>query len=131
VTFAWNNLALAGLRDLTATAPATVYTPFIQAGFYLPPESTAPRHTALLAEQGGADAQLLRRRFHRLRVFAAARRRHRSKHSTHADKFVYEPSWRTGVGRITAMPSTWSAALREFFRQVPRPRLGDRRDGRA
>ena len=38
VSFAWNNMAIAELRDLNRHRTGHRYTPLIQAGFYLPPE---------------------------------------------------------------------------------------------
>ena len=63
VSFAWNNLALAELRDLNRHRTGHRYTPLIQAGFYLPPEisHTTPAHAALLAEQRELTRELMQR----------------------------------------------------------------------
>ena len=58
VTFAWNNMAVAELRDLNRHRTGHRYTPMIQAGFYLPPEIPHAAHAKLLrdaAEEAGAE----------------------------------------------------------------------------
>ena len=40
-------------------------------------------------------------------------------HSTHGDKFVYEAELRTGMGAHYRYAEHLSAALREYFKQVP------------
>jgi hypothetical protein len=40
-------------------------------------------------------------------------------HSTHADKFIYEAELRTGTGAHFRYAEHLSAALAEFFKQVP------------
>jgi thymidylate synthase ThyX len=44
VSFAWNNMAIAELRDLNRHRTGHRYTPLIQAGFYLPPEISHAAH---------------------------------------------------------------------------------------
>jgi len=43
-------------------------------------------------------------------------------HGTHADKFIYEAELRTGMGAHFRYAEHLSAALREFFGQVPEAR---------
>jgi thymidylate synthase ThyX len=61
VSFAWNNMAIAELRDLNRHRTGSRYTPLIQAGFYLPPEIPAGPHAALLQEQAGLTRELMQR----------------------------------------------------------------------
>ena len=119
VTFAWNNPALAELRDLNRHRTGHRYTPFIQAGFYLPPEIDRGSHTALLAEQAELTRELLRRGSPAYVYSLLLGAQTPFEHSTHADKFVYEAELRTGVGAHYRYAEHLSAALREFFRQVP------------
>jgi thymidylate synthase ThyX len=119
VTFAWNNLALAELRDLNRHRTGHRYTPFIQAGFYLPPEIDRTGHAALLAEQAELTRELLRRGSPAYVYSLLLGAQTPFEHSTHADKFVYEAELRTGVGAHYRYAEHLSAALREFFRQVP------------
>jgi len=122
VTFAWNNLALAELRDLNRHRTGHRYTPFIQTGFYLPPEIDRGSHTALLAEQAELTRELLRRGSSAYVYSLLLGAQTPFEHSTHADKFVYEAELRTGVGAHYRYAEHLSAALREFFRQVPEAR---------
>ena len=71
VTFAWNNLALAELRDLNRHRTGNRSTPLIQAGFYLPPEIRHRDHGALLADQMKLTRELMARRVAVLRLFAS------------------------------------------------------------
>src|SRR2546421_319024 len=61
VTFAWNNMALAELRDLNRHRTGHRFTPLIQAGFYLPPEIDRAAHAALLEDQLNLTPPLLTR----------------------------------------------------------------------
>ena len=73
VTFAWNNMALAELRDLNRHRTGNRYTPLIQAGFYLPPEIRRAGHAALLNDQTGAYTRADEARLALLRLFPPAR----------------------------------------------------------
>jgi thymidylate synthase ThyX len=119
VAFAWNNLALAELRDLNRHRTGHRTTPLIQVGFYLPPEITHRDHAALLEEQAALTGELLRRGspayVHSLLLGAQTP----FEHSTHADKFIYEAELRTGMGAHFRYAEHLSAALRAFFAAVP------------
>jgi hypothetical protein len=119
VAFAWNNLALAELRDLNRHRTGHRTTPLVQAGFYLPPEIAHRDHAALLKEQASLTGELLRRGspayVHSLLLGAQTP----FEHSTHADKFIYEAELRTGMGAHFRYAEHLSAALRAFFESVP------------
>ncbi len=119
VTFAWNNMAIAELRDLNRHRTGHRYTPLIQAGFYLPPEVKHDDHTVLLTEQAALTRELMQRGspayVYSLLLGAQAP----FEHSTHADKFIYEAELRTGMGAHFRYAEHLSATLREFFKQVP------------
>ncbi|HUL53808.1 MAG TPA: FAD-dependent thymidylate synthase [Opitutaceae bacterium] len=119
VTFAWNNLALAELRDLNRHRTGHRYTPLIQAGFYLPPEVPRAPHAALLADQVALTAELLRRGSPAYVYSLLLGAQTPFEHGTHADKFIYEAELRTGLGAHFRYAEHLGAALREFFRQVP------------
>jgi hypothetical protein len=122
VSFAWNNMALAELRDLNRHRTGHRYTPLVQAGFYLPPEIPAAPHAGLLEEQAALTRELMQRGspayVHSLLLGAQTP----FEHSTHADKFIYEAELRTGMGAHFRYAEHLSAVLREFFRQVPEAR---------
>jgi hypothetical protein len=118
-TFAWNNLAVAELRDLNRHRTGNRHTPLIQAGFYLPPEIRHRDHAALLAEQLALTGELLRRDSPAYVYSLLLGAQTPFEHSTHADKFIYEAELRTGMGAHFRYAEHLSAALKEFFAQVP------------
>jgi thymidylate synthase ThyX len=122
VAFAWNNLALAELRDLNRHRTGQRCTPLIQAGFYLPPEIDRVPHTTLLAEQLELTRELLTRGSPAYVYSLLLGAQTPFEHSTHADKFIYEAELRTGLGAHFRYAEHLSAALREFFKQVPAAR---------
>ncbi|AWI10486.1 FAD-dependent thymidylate synthase [Ereboglobus luteus] len=119
VTFAFNNIAIAELRDLNRHRTGNRYTPLIQAGFYLPPEIDRAAHAQLLDDQAELTRELMRRGsaayVHGMLLGAQTP----FEHGTHADKFIYEAELRTGMGAHFRYAEHLSAALREFFKQVP------------
>ncbi len=122
VTFAWNNLAVAELRDLNRHRTGHRYTPLIQAGFYLPPEVDRTPHQALLDEQLALTRELMDRGSPAYLYSLLLGAQTPFEHSTHADKFIYEAELRTGMGAHFRYAEHLSSALREFFRQVPEAR---------
>jgi hypothetical protein len=119
VTFAWNNMAVAELRDLNRHRTGHRYTPLIQAGFYLPPEIAAAGHADLLNEQAALTRELMQRGSPAYVYTLLLGAQTPFEHSTHADKFIYEAELRTGMGAHYRYAEHLSAALREFVRQVP------------
>ncbi|MGA3006883.1 MAG: FAD-dependent thymidylate synthase [Opitutaceae bacterium] len=122
VAFAWNNLALAELRDLNRHRTGHRFTPLIQAGFYLPPEIDRGPHAALLADQANLTRELLARGSSAYVYSLLLGAQTPFEHSTHADKFIYEAELRTGMGAHFRYAEHLSAALGEFFKQVPAAR---------
>lgn len=122
VTFAWNNMALAELRDLNRHRTGHRYTPFIQAGFYLPPEINRTPHQALLAEQAELTRELMTRGSPAYVYSLLLGAQTPFEHSTHADKFIYEAELRTGMGAHFRYAEHLSAVLHAFFDQVPEAR---------
>ncbi|MEY4939155.1 MAG: hypothetical protein RIQ93_890 [Verrucomicrobiota bacterium] len=122
VSFAWNNMALAELRDLNRHRTGNRYTPLIQAGFYLPPEIERAPHAALLADQLALTRELMERGSPAYLYSFLLGAQTPFEHSTHADKFIYEAELRTGMGAHFRYAEHLSAVLREFFQQVPEAR---------
>jgi thymidylate synthase ThyX len=119
VTFAWNNLAIAELRDLNRHRTGHRYTPLIQTGFYLPPEVPRAPHAGLLADQLALTRELHQRGSPAYVYSLLLGAQTPFEHSTHADKFIYEAELRTGMGAHFRYAEHLSASLGEFFRQVP------------
>ncbi len=122
VSFAWNNMALAELRDLNRHRTGHRHTPLIQAGFYLPPEIDRTPHAALLADQLALTRELLDRGSPAYVYSLLLGAQTPFEHSTHADKFIYEAELRTGMGAHFRYAEHLSAVLRKFFEQVPEAR---------
>lgn len=122
VSFAWNNMALAELRDLNRHRTGHRHTPLIQAGFYLPPEIDRATHAALLDDQLALTRELLERGSPAYVYSLLLGAQTPFEHSTHADKFIYEAELRTGMGAHFRYAEHLSAVLREFFQQVPEAR---------
>ena len=119
VTFAFNNLAIAELRDLNRHRTGHRFTPLIQAGFYLPPEIGHADHAALLADQAALTREFMRRGSPSYLYSLLLGAQTPFEHSTHADKFIYEAELRTGMGAHFRYAEHLAAALRAFFEQVP------------
>ncbi|HKB57187.1 MAG TPA: FAD-dependent thymidylate synthase [Lacunisphaera sp.] len=119
VSFAWNNMAIAELRDLNRHRTGHRYTPLIQAGFYLPPEIAHASHQGLFDEQAALTRELMARGSPAYVYSLLLGAQTPFEHSTHADKFIYEAELRTGMGAHYRYAEHLSAALREFTRQVP------------
>ena len=122
VSFAWNNMALAELRDLNRHRTGHRYTPLIQAGFYLPPEIDRAAHAGLLAEQLELTRELLRRDSPAYVYSLLLGAQTPFEHGTHADKFIYEAELRTGMGAHFRYAEHLSLALRAFLEKVPEAR---------
>jgi thymidylate synthase ThyX len=122
VAFAWNNMALAELRDLNRHRTGNRHTPLVQAGFYLPPEVPRAPHEALLAEQASLTRELLGRGSPAYVYSLLLGAQTPFEHSTHADKFIYEAELRTGMGAHFRYAEHLSQALALFLEQVPEAR---------
>lgn len=122
VSFAWNNLALAELRDLNRHRTGHRYTPLIQAGFYLPPEIERAPHEPLLRDLAALTRELLDRGSPAYVYSLLLGAQTPFEHSTHADKFIYEAELRTGMGAHFRYAEHLSAALHAFFDKVPAAR---------
>ncbi len=122
VTFAWNNLAVAELRDLNRHRTGHRFTPLIQNGFYLPPEIDAASHRDLLTRQADLLRQLLERRSAAYPYALLLGSQTPFEHATQGDKFLYEAELRTGMGAHFRYAEHLSAALHRFYETVPEAR---------
>ena len=132
VTFAWNNMALAELRDLNRHRTGNRHTPLIQAGFYLPPEIRHADHAALLADQMELTRELMERGSPSYVYSLLLGAQTPFEHGTHADKFIYEAELRTGMGAHFRYAEHLGEALHAFLEPGSRGAgLGRRGHGRA
>jgi len=119
VAFAWNNLAVAELRDLNRHRTGHRYAPCVQAGFYLPPEIGRDPWRGLLERQTALLGKLLERGDPAYVYALLLGSQTPFEHSTHADKFVYEAELRTGLGAHFRYAEHLGAALAKFCEAVP------------
>lgn len=119
VSFAWNNMAIAELRDLNRHRTGHRYTPCIQAGFYLSDVSDRDSFRPFLERQKAFLAKLAERGVASYVYGLMLGSQTPFEHSTHADKFIYEAELRTGLGAHYRYAEHLSAALQEFYKQVP------------
>lgn len=119
VTFAWNNMALAELRDLNRHRTGHRYTPLIQAGLYLPPDIEPGAHDDLFQAQTQLVGEMLERELPTYPYALLLGSQTPFEHSTHGDKFIYEAELRTGMGAHYRYAEHLSAALHKFFEAVP------------
>lgn len=122
VTFAWNNIAMAELRDLNRHRTGHRISPMVQNGIYLPPEIDGSAHGNLLEDQTALLRELLDRGSPAYLYGLLLGSQTPFEHTTTADKFIYEAELRTGLGAHFRYAEHLSAALGEFFRQVPEAR---------
>jgi hypothetical protein len=122
VAFAWNNMALAELRDLNRHRTGNRHAPVVQAGFYLPPEIRHSDHAELLRDQMELTRELMKRGSSSYVYSLLLGAQTPFEHGTHADKFIYEAELRTGMGAHFRYAEHLSQALGEFLRQVPEAR---------
>ena len=119
VRFAWNNIAIAELRDLNRHRTGHRFSPLIPVGFYTPEEVNHPRQKELLErhksliEKLAADAP----GSHYYGYLLGEQTPY--EHSTHGDKFLYEAELRTGMGTHFRYAEHLWAVYREFIKQVP------------
>lgn len=122
VSFAWNNMAIAELRDLNRHRTGHRYTPFIQAGFYLPEEVERAPYQSFILRQTALVRKLLERGESSYLYALFLGSQTPFEHSTHGDKFIYEAELRTGLGSHYRYAEHLSKALSKFYEHVPEAR---------
>ena len=102
VRFAFNNIAIAELRDLNRHRTGTRYTPFTPVGFYLPPEIENERSQDFFDEwtEFMINSCQFQEAYENVSVMYSylLGTQVAFEHSTQLDKFVYEIELRTGLG---------------------------------
>jgi thymidylate synthase ThyX len=120
VRAAWNNMAIAELRDLNRHRSGFRFSPLTPVGFYCPPGVTHPRMSELLnmkkaiieksVSSGSASSFVYSLLLGSQVPF---------EHSTHLDKFIYEIELRTGMGAHFRYAEHLSAAYNELIKIEP------------
>ena len=101
--FAFNNIAMAELRDLNRHRTGYKYTPLIPVGFYLPPEITGSdiptdflNRLSSFTQKMCTHQSSYETSFHFYSYLLGTQVSF--EHSTHLDKLIYEIELRTGLG---------------------------------
>ncbi|HMA64219.1 MAG: FAD-dependent thymidylate synthase [Fibrobacterota bacterium] len=121
VRAAWNNMAIAELRDLNRHRSGYRFTPMVPVGFYLPQgvsherqqivfDKTASFLNKLVTRNDAAAAYVYALHLGTQVAF---------EHSVHADKFIYEIELRTGMGAHFRYAEHLAAAAHELCNKVP------------
>jgi thymidylate synthase ThyX len=121
VRVAWNNMAIAELRDLNRHRSGFRFSPLTPVGFYCPPGITHKAINDLLAKKKAIIGKLI-----------ATEKQAPSyiyclllgtqvpfEHSTHLDKLIYEIELRTGMGAHFRYAEHLSAVYKELIRIEP------------
>jgi thymidylate synthase ThyX len=121
VRAAWNNMAIAELRDLNRHRSGFRFSPLCPRGFYLPADVKHPEIGGLLSDYkalaesiasqgGGAPAYVYALLLGTQVAF---------EHSTHLDKFIYEIELRTGMGAHFRYADHLAKAAETLTRKMP------------
>jgi len=100
VRAAWNNMAVAELRDLNRHRSGYRFSPLCPKGFYIPSDVKHPKIGELLNEYKALLESIAAQEEHAAAyVYALLLGTQVAfEHSTHLDKFIYEIELRTGLG---------------------------------
>jgi thymidylate synthase ThyX len=123
VTVAWNNMAIAELRDLNRHRTGHRWSPLIQAGVYLPVEVDRSLVQPVIDRQTKLLGELLSRKSPAYPYALLLGSQTPFEHTMLADKFVYEAELRTGMGAHFRYAEHLSAALRLFHKNHPESRI--------
>ena len=119
IAFAWNNMALAEMRDLNRHRTGHRFTPMVQNGFYLPPEVDRSIASELFAKQEALLGELYQRESAAYPYALLLGSQSPFEHTTNVDKFIYEAELRTGMGAHFRYAEHLSAALHKFLERYP------------
>ena len=121
VRAAWNNMAIAELRDLNRHRSGYRFSPLSPCGFYLPESVKHPRIAELLndykaltesiaSQEDGADTYVYALLLGTQVPF---------EHSAHLDKFIYEIELRTGMGAHFRYADHLAKAASLLIKEMP------------
>jgi len=119
VSFGWENIAIAEMRDLNRHRTGHRYTPFIQNGFYTPPEINPIDHRKLLEDQTELLGELMLQGSPSYIYGLLLGSQTPFEHSTHLDKFIYEAELRTGSGSHFRYSQHMKHILDKLYQQFP------------
>jgi thymidylate synthase ThyX len=121
VRAAWNNMAIAELRDLNRHRTGFRFSPLVPMGFYLPPDVDHEKREALCATKSALVKKLAADRDNGAAFVYGLLLGTQVpfEHSTHLDKFIYEIEIRTGMGAHFRYAEHLAAASNELVTIMP------------
>lgn len=121
VRAAWNNMAIAELRDLNRHRSGFRFSPLIPVGFYVPPEVNHSLVKELLLKKEALIKKIAAQDDARTSyVYALLLGTQVTfEHSTHLDKFIYEIELRTGMGAHFRYAEHLTGAYNELVKKLP------------
>jgi thymidylate synthase ThyX len=120
VRAAWNNMAIAELRDLNRHRSGFRFSPLSPVGFYLPSSISHPRISELLSLKKSIIERLVTTNNPSAFVYTLLLGTQVPfEHSTHLDKFIYEIELRTGLGAHFRYAEHLTAAYNELIKIEP------------
>jgi thymidylate synthase ThyX len=120
VRFAFNNIAIAELRDINRHRTGHRFSPLYPVGFYLPPEVDPNEPLAVEAKQAMAGITAKLAATPGLLPYGYLLGSQTPfEHSTHADKFIYEVELRTGAGAHFRYAQHLGAVADQYLSQCP------------
>jgi thymidylate synthase ThyX len=121
VRAAWNNMAIAELRDLNRHRSGFRFSTLIPCGFYLPNQISHPLTNILLEKKKNLINKIIRDENNSASYVYALLLGTQVpfEHSTHLDKFIYEIELRTGMGAHFRYAEHLTKAYDELKKQLP------------
>lgn len=122
VRVAWNNIAIAELRDLNRHRTGYRYTPMIPSGFYLPPEIPTAPHADYLARWSNFVERMVKSGPEGAAVLPYALNLGTQvafEHDQMLDKFAYEAELRTGIGAHFRYAELLTTAVNKLCEIIP------------
>ncbi|HEX3019358.1 MAG TPA: FAD-dependent thymidylate synthase [Chitinispirillaceae bacterium] len=117
---AWNNLAIAELRDLNRHRSGYRFTPLTPVGFYLPSGVNHEQFDKLMRKKAAFIERIVLTENAPAYVYGLLLGTQVPfEHSTHLDKFIYEIELRTGLGAHFRYAEHLSAACKELIKKMP------------
>jgi thymidylate synthase ThyX len=117
---AWNNMAIAELRDLNRHRTGFRFSPLAPVGFYLPEGVSHPGLKELLVQKQALVKKLAQTGSGGGYIYGLLLGTQVTfEHSTHLDKFIYEIELRTGMGAHFRYAEHLGAAYDELVKKMP------------
>ncbi|MFP4013514.1 MAG: FAD-dependent thymidylate synthase [Chitinispirillaceae bacterium] len=121
VRAAWNNMAIAELRDLNRHRSGFRFSPLFPCGFYLPSEVKHPSVAPLLRKQSSLVQKIAAQSqgAHSYVYALLLGTQTPFEHSTHLDKLIYEIELRTGLGAHFRYAEHLAEVSRALIEKMP------------